>query len=211
VSPPNQQPRLLAFTTHHSRRVRVLQNQIHISEAFDPSTGGTQPERKPFVCIWDTGATNSVITKKVVDDLGLVATGKARVQGLGQGTTVNEFEVDTYTVNIFLPNHVALTGVPVSLGNIGGGDTDVLLGMDIITTGDFAITNHEDKTTLTFRIPSLKKIDFVEEINAAKPRANPLIAGQMQKGRDITRKERNRKRKLDRKKKKKQKKKQKNR
>jgi len=33
--------------------------------------------------------------------------------------------------------------------------------------GDFAITNHEDKTTLTFRMPSVGRIDFVEEINAS--------------------------------------------
>lgn len=37
---------------------------------------------------------------------------------------------------------------------------DVLIGMDIINQGDFAITNQNDKTMLSFRMPSRESIDF---------------------------------------------------
>lgn len=43
--------------------------------------------------------------------------------------------------------------------------TDVLIGMDIITAGDLAITNHNGRTTFSFRVPSCEEIDFVGEIN----------------------------------------------
>jgi hypothetical protein len=37
---------------------------------------------------------------------------------------------------------------------------NVIIGMDIITLGDFAISNKDEKTVLSFRIPSVDTIDF---------------------------------------------------
>lgn len=45
-------------------------------------------------------------------------------------------------------------------------DADILIGMDIITLGDFAVTNYEGVTKLSFRVPSQRHIDFVEEAAA---------------------------------------------
>ena len=45
------------------------------------------------------------------------------------------------------------------------GNFDVLIGMDIIGSGDFAITNHKGKTVFSFRIPSIGRIDFVNPNN----------------------------------------------
>ena len=42
--------------------------------------------------------------------------------------------------------------------------------MDIIGTGDFAVTNLDGKTVFTFRIPSAERIDFVKEIRDGKTR-----------------------------------------
>jgi hypothetical protein len=50
---------------------------------------------------------------------------------------------------------------------------DVLIGMDVITTGDLAITNHNGKTTFSFRAPACEEIDFVTEID----RHNQRLAG----------------------------------
>lgn len=46
--------------------------------------------------------------------------------------------------------------------------------MDIITRGDFAVTNLGEKTTFSFRIPSLADIDFVKDDNAANQKALAL-------------------------------------
>ncbi len=39
---------------------------------------------------------------------------------------------------------------------------DVLIGMDIIGAGDFAVTNLNGKTTFSYRYPSMERIDFVK-------------------------------------------------
>jgi hypothetical protein len=38
--------------------------------------------------------------------------------------------------------------------------------MDIIAMGDFAVTNFNDKTTFSFRVPAAKEIDFIPEAEA---------------------------------------------
>ena len=57
---------------------------------------------------------------------------------------------------------MVVAAVPVSEGGIAG--ADILIGMDIITMGDFAITNCDGQSCWTFRMPAVEKIDFVEEI-----------------------------------------------
>ena len=49
--------------------------------------------------------------------------------------------------------------------------------MDIITRGDFAISNVNGETTFSFRLPSIRTIDFVkegEQIRNAQTKADPV-------------------------------------
>ena len=154
---------IFGFTSRAPSRVFALENKILISEACDPSSGNPLPAQKEYRAIWDTGATATVITKAVVDGLGLQPSGKVTVQGVGPAGMPAQHLCDTYLVNIYLPNNVAIMGVRVSENSLAG--CDVLIGMDIIGEGDFAITNHEGRTTWTFRTPSCEEIDFVAEIN----------------------------------------------
>ena len=66
-----------------------------------------------------------------------------------------------YLVNVALLNGVVIPGVRVTEGVLAG--CDVLIGMDIIAMGDFAVTNANAHggTTLSFCIPSIAEIDFV--------------------------------------------------
>ena len=152
IQPLGRQP--IAFTTTYDGRSNVLANKVRISEAFDPNR---PPKELPpeFTAIWDTGATNSVITQKVIDQCGLKATGMTVVH-TAQGSTTTE----TFLVGIFLPNKVVLNEVRVSKGIFR--DADVLIGMDIISHGDFAVTNKDGKTVFSFRMPSTECIDFVK-------------------------------------------------
>ena len=50
----------------------------------------------------------------------------------------------------------------VAKGSLGPG-ADVLIGMDIINEGDFAVTNLNGRTKFSFRVPSQADIDFVRE------------------------------------------------
>ena len=111
-----------------------------------------------FLAIWDTGATSSVITKKVVDNLGLAPTGIVEVHGVHGKNYRNK-----YIVCIQLPNNIQVKNVEVTDGDLG--DADVLIGMDIISLGDFSVSNYKEKTTFTFRIPSCADTDYVALIN----------------------------------------------
>jgi len=112
-----------------------------------------------FKGIWDTGATASVITKKIVKQLNLKPIGKTLVQGVTGSATR-----DRFLVSFYLPNKVIIPFVSVTECDALTGDFDILVGMDIINLGDFAVSNFNKKTSFTFRTPSMEEINFVKEI-----------------------------------------------
>jgi len=140
--------------------MNTLKNECGVSIAFDPSTSSKHQQMSKFMALWDTGATGSVISQKVVDDCGLVATGMAQVHGPD-----GPYKTETYLVNIYLPNSVMINSVRATKGTLRG--FDVLVGMDIINHGDFAVTNKDGNTKFSFRVPSITDIDFVVEHKAA--------------------------------------------
>jgi hypothetical protein len=164
-----------AFTAQADGILNVLKTEFHVSQASDIS--GTNQEMVKALGIWDTGATNTAISQKLASQLSLKPISQARVDGVHGHETVN-----VYMVDIVLPNRVLIGSVKVSEAkNLL--DCDLLIGMDLICLGDFAVTNHENKTTLTFRIPpNNKHIDFVEEISRnnenQKSFANKYTGGQ---------------------------------
>ena len=155
-----------AFTTRYNGRARVLFNKVNVCLPTTPEE--TQPQNiefREYIAIWDTGATHSAITKKVVDDLKLQPTGVRETRHAGGKSTNN-----TYLVNIGLPNGVMIRYVRVTEVQLIPDDNasddkqpQLLIGMDIISLGDFAVTNANSKTTFSFRIPSIQEIDFVPD------------------------------------------------
>ena len=49
--------------------------------------------------------------------------------------------------------------------------------MDIISRGDFAITNFQGTTVMTYRVPSIQRIDFVAGIRSHTPIVTDKIPG----------------------------------
>lgn len=145
--------RSVAFTSSYPGLSRELVNEVRICEAFDPSSPPNDT-LQAFEAVWDTGATNSLITSDVVSRCNLKPSGRAIAH-----TPQGSHEVDTYLVGIVLPNNVAVPTIRVSEGILS--EHDVLIGMDIIARGDFAVTNKDGKTVFSFRMPSLERIDFV--------------------------------------------------
>ena len=145
-----------SFTTSIDGIVNVLLNEAIVSEAHNPSKPPKKIKRLKFIALWDTGATNTVISKDVVKRCGLKPTGMTLVHTAG-----GESYPNTYLINIILRNNVEVPNLKVTEGEIFG-NKDILIGMDIINMGDFAVTNRDGKTVFSFRIPSLECIDFVK-------------------------------------------------
>jgi hypothetical protein len=167
MAPEKRRP-FQAFTLEaKDGRLRALNSEIHVCAAFDPATlPSERPEYCSFRAIWDTGATGCVITSAVVKACDLKPVGQQEVHGAYGGAVIR----DTFLVNLVLPNHVPVQNITVVEGDLVG--VDVLIGMDVITNGDFAITHADGKTVFTFRIPSCERIDYVKEA-----RQQRLLAG----------------------------------
>ncbi|MEO5360600.1 MAG: SEC-C metal-binding domain-containing protein [Nitrospirota bacterium] len=176
---PNQK-NFQAFTKRFNGIASLLFTDVHVTGIIDNDliTSISSANAIKYNAIWDTGATNSVITQKVVDDLALMPIGMKRVKSVSTEEVVN-----TYNVSIFLPNNMCVYGLEVTLGKMT--DFDILIGMDIIRTGDLAVSHKEGKTVLSFIIPSIKEIDFVKEVQALNNsligRNNPCPCGSKKK------------------------------
>ncbi|NQV14302.1 clan AA aspartic protease [bacterium] len=109
-----------------------------------------------FLAIWDTGATGTVISEKVVAEVGLFETGKQWVTGVN-GKALQP----TYMIDIGLPNRVIIQNVNVVAGKLRG--FDILIGMNIICKGDFSLSNYDNQTVLTYSFPPHhNRIDLLE-------------------------------------------------
>jgi hypothetical protein len=125
--------------------------------------------------IWDTGATGSAITKELAQRLNLIPIGQTRVKGvhgLKEG-------INVYAVKITLNNQNVTFILPVTeCEQLSDDDSSkFLIGMDVISRGDFAITNFQGQTVMTFRVPSIQRMDFVAGIKGHKPIVADKIPG----------------------------------
>ena len=110
--------------------------------------------------LWDTGATSTCISEAVVQNLGLKVTGMMDIRTPSGTKTVN-----TFSVNIGLPNHLNVADVRVCETDIGNQGIEALIGMDIISLGDFCVSNYDGKTVFSFRFPSKEATDYVPQSN----------------------------------------------
>ncbi len=178
-------PAFQAFTVKTPGRASRITTEVVVTPAFDPKTQPPPAAKHTTIALWDTGASRSAISPAIVQALSLVPVGTVKVQHAG-GTS----DSPTYLVNFRLPNSVAVVGIIVSefSGMPGAGGFDVLIGMDIITFGDLAITNLNGKTCMSFRTPSMKQIDYVtehnEEFKRAFPKNKPCFCGARDKNGD---------------------------
>ena len=128
----------------------MLISPVEVAKAFDPKSPPPHPPLRRYNAIWDTGATKSSITRKIVDELQLAPSGMTYVTGVGADDKPHTYLSPTYFINLGLPNYVGFFGTRVSQGSIQG--ADMLIGMDIIGDGDFAISRQENGGTVwTYR------------------------------------------------------------
>lgn len=150
-----------AFKVVYPTKVNTLLTDVQVDiPALIKAQNKSSHSFQKFIAIWDTGATGSVITQKIVDKLGLIPTGKTTVHGVNSTQVV-----DTYIVDILLPNNVNVENVNVMVCEINSPGSDMLIGMDIIGIGDFAISNASNHTEFSFCFPSHERrpLDLVHK------------------------------------------------
>ena len=147
-----------AFT----RRANAVMSEIRTEAGlFLVSTGqAVVPSNiEKFEAIWDTGATNTAASSAVIAKLGSQPITFTHIATGGGIVTA-----PVHLLNIVLPNNVIIPNITVTeLKDLNS--CDVLIGMNVITRGDFALTHVDGKTCFSFRMPSHKPIDFVPESN----------------------------------------------
>ena len=150
-----------AFTTKANGRLREIITDIGVSIPFiEDNIQQTDSRIFRTKALWDTGATNCVVTKQTAKELNLKPISVSKVSHADGESFAN-----VYLVNIYLPNNLVIPSVRVTECADTAGNFGVIIGMDVITMGDFSITNVNNLTTVTFRIPSKQTIDYVKEVN----------------------------------------------
>lgn len=145
-----------AFTLRSNAILDRLETDVSISSNIRDFSKPID-KNKHWKGLWDTGASRSSIDKRIADELKLIPVGMSKIS-----TANGIISVNTYFVDLTLPNHVTIQNVLVTGADLGK-DIDLLIGMDIIRHGDFIITNTNNSTTFSFRIPSIIEIDYVQE------------------------------------------------
>jgi predicted aspartyl protease len=143
-------PQGYCFTTSCRGISRALFNDVELESAINPAG------RKKLRALWDTGATTSLIRPEIAAELQLHSLGKIFI------STPSEKDIpsNVYSVNLYLPNRTVVNQIRVSEGVPS--NCDMLIGMDVINLGDFAVTNYNGRTVFSFRMPSMDTIDFVK-------------------------------------------------
>ena len=106
---------------------------------------GSVTEAVKCRALWDTGAIYSVISKSFAEKLGLFPTDTQRAY-----TAQGFYEASIYRIDIMLPNNIVVKGLQIGNGEFQ--DFDFLIGMDVISLGDFHLTN-DGNTVFKFVIP----------------------------------------------------------
>jgi predicted aspartyl protease len=105
--------------------------------------------------LWDTGAMVSVVSPEVAAKLKLDIVDSIQIVGIN-GESLAEVAV----ISIHFPNGAVIEDVRVAICSMSSGN-EMIIGMDVITQMDIAITNGGGQTQLSFAIPPFEnRIDF---------------------------------------------------
>ena len=97
--------------------------------------------------MWDTGSNATILSTKLVSELRPDHFGQGGMTGIG-----GQSEGDTYLMHVSLPTGDIITYQEVYEANLG--DYDAIIGMDIITRGNFHLDCIKGETLFSFELPN---------------------------------------------------------
>lgn len=140
-----------AFTCFYPSHSLVLANQVKVV---------SRGQSLEVPAVWDTGATRTCVSTVLAEKLGL--------ESRGTSTAITPSGRDvfpSFLVNLELPNGVTVNDLKVVGTQIHKQRLGVLIGMDVITQGDFAVSCKAGRTQFTFRMPSVEDADYTSPSN----------------------------------------------
>ena len=105
-----QQIQKMAFTSEYNGKSRFLKNEASI--CYGNSSANA-------ITLWDTGASSTVISKSIVDQLNLIPTGKMSIQTPSGTDVVNTYLVDIIALVLHLYSVFCLTIFLINQNTIG--------------------------------------------------------------------------------------------
>lgn len=99
--------------------------------------------------LWDTGGKLSTVSQALVDKLGLLPDSEMKMR---VHTSAGVHLSNVYPIKLLF-NDVEVDCSATACKRIID-DVDIVIGMDVITKGDFSITNIGGKTEMIFRLPT---------------------------------------------------------
>ncbi|MBR2884331.1 MAG: hypothetical protein IKB93_06005 [Clostridia bacterium] len=98
--------------------------------------------------LWDTGSTESLISENIVKMIDPILKSKAKYV-----TKDTVIESETYAVSLSLSEEITFRDVLVKKADLSEKNVDIIIGMDLISRGDFEIRNYNNLIEFAFRIP----------------------------------------------------------
>jgi hypothetical protein len=147
-----------AFTITYDELAREISTPVRLEPLVtsDKRLLGTQTE---VTALWDTGATMTCVKPSLRDRLKLRQSELVEpiiMSGIG-----GDVEADGTLVSIWPAPNFKIELCPVYITDFPG-DQELLIGMDIIGMGDFAVCNANGKTSFSFAMPP-----FPDRVNFA--------------------------------------------
>jgi hypothetical protein len=123
-----------------------LQRRI-ITPVYLYGVSALTPKDTVTNALWDTGAAVSAITPQIQQELDLVQIGTKHIRGV-TGTK----KVPVVLLTLELPNDLLKQNVEVVVCNFSN-DVGMIIGMNIITLGDFLLLHGNNHTEFSFTVP----------------------------------------------------------
>ena len=140
------------FSTEYQWIQRKLLIDINLIDPY------FQKESESVKWLIDTWATCCMISKRIADRLWLISVWKSEISTAWWSHIVNK-----YLTKLKLPDNFISDAIFVTEWPLDDQWFDVLIGMDILSQWDFAMSKRNWNTLISFVTPSQQPIDLVNK------------------------------------------------
>ncbi|MEX1000711.1 MAG: aspartyl protease family protein [Crocinitomicaceae bacterium] len=145
-----------AFVKRIKKEQNFLVTSVGISHPYDEDHITRKPKPHWTSGLWDTGASHCLITKSLAENFDLNPIDKVMVEH-AKGRTYENVYLAFLQITDRYYLEVELTECQSISNNF-----EIIIGMDVISKGDFAVTSKKGEMCFSFRLPSLTTIDFTK-------------------------------------------------